>query len=184
MAITRDEAVEQLRAVEETHQRSATAYGYEAAAPHLIIWGVVWALGYTISDLLPAASGQAWFGLSLVGVLADFVLSRTRLGCDALGPNRWRFAAGWLAIGGFFGALFTVLGPVSTHQVGAVIPLFVALAYVLLGLWRGVRFLIAGLLIAVLTLIGYFYVPAHFDLWMAIVGGGALIIAGLWLRRI
>jgi hypothetical protein len=129
-------------------------------------------------------SGPAWFGLSLIGVLAGFAVSRTRLGCDAVRPNQWRFAVGWLAIGGFFGALFSVLAPVNTHQVGAVIPLFVALAYVLLGLWRGLRFLIAGLLIAALTLIGYFSLPAHFDLWMAIVGGGALILAGLWLRRI
>jgi len=25
---------------------------------------------------------------------------------------------------------------------------------------------------------------AHFNLWMAVVGGGALILAGLWLRRV
>ena len=36
--------------------------------------------------------------------------------------------------------------------------------------------------IAVLTLVGFFWLPQLFLLWMAVVGGGALIFAGLWLR--
>jgi hypothetical protein len=34
-----------------------------------------------------------------------------------------------------------------------------------------------------LTLFGYVTLASHFYLWMAVVGGGALVLAGLWLRR-
>jgi hypothetical protein len=35
----------------------------------------------------------------------------------------------------------------------------------------------------VLTIVGFFVLPAIFMLWMAVVGGGALVLGGLWLRR-
>jgi hypothetical protein len=59
-----------------------------------------------------------------------------------------------------------------------------SLFYVLIGLWAGMRFVITGIAVAALTLGGFFYLPAHFLLWMAAVGGGALILAGLWMRNI
>ena len=37
--------------------------------------------------------------------------------------------------------------------------------------------------IIALTLIGYFFVGDAFDLWMAFVDGGGLIVGGLWMRR-
>jgi hypothetical protein len=57
-------------------------------------------------------------------------------------------------------------------------PLF----YFLSGLWIGSRLAVTGLALAVLTLVGYYLFPAYFLLWMAVVGGGALILAGAWLR--
>ena len=44
--------------------------------------------------------------------------------------------------------------------------------------------MILAALIAVLTLIGFFYLPVYFGLWMAVVGGGGLILGGLWLRSV
>ena len=40
-----------------------------------------------------------------------------------------------------------------------------------------------GLSITALTLIGYVYIGEGFDLWMAVVDGGGLILGGLWMRR-
>jgi hypothetical protein len=42
---------------------------------------------------------------------------------------------------------------------------------------------VTGIALAALTLFGYFEVVTHFDMWMAVVGGGSLILAGIWLRR-
>jgi hypothetical protein len=38
--------------------------------------------------------------------------------------------------------------------------------------------------VAGLTLGGFFYLPQHFLVWEGFVGGGALILAGLWFRRV
>ena len=51
------------------------------------------------------------------------------------------------------------------------------------GLWVGQAFVAIGLGIIALTLIGYFFVGDAFDLWMAFVNGGGLILGGLWMRR-
>lgn len=59
------------------------------------------------------------------------------------------------------------MAPHNGRQVGAFIPLVVAAGYAVVGLWQGSRFMVAGAVIAGLTLGGYFLVPAHFDLWMA-----------------
>jgi len=57
------------------------------------------------------------------------------------------------------------------------------MAYVLAGLWWGTRFIVTGIALALLTLGGYFLLREDFLLWMAVVGSGALLLAGVWLRR-
>jgi hypothetical protein len=42
--------------------------------------------------------------------------------------------------------------------------------------------LMTGIVLAVLTVIGYFWLPGLFLLWMAALGGGALILGGIWFR--
>ncbi len=79
---------------------------------------------------------------------------------------------------------YAIFGPVRDTQQAAFVPLIVALMYVLVGIWRGPRFLITGVAVAALTLVGYFHLHEHFLLWMAVVGGGALVLAGLWLRQV
>jgi len=46
-----------------------------------------------------------------------------------------------------------------------------------------VPFVAIGLCISALTLIGYFFVGDAFDLWVAFVNGGGLVLGGLWMRR-
>ena len=75
------------------------------------------------------------------------------------------------------------MAPLSHRQIGAFIPLVVAAGYALRGIWGGTRFFVAGGAIAILVLVGYFLLPGYFDPWMAAVGGGALVLAGIWLRR-
>jgi hypothetical protein len=59
------------------------------------------------------------------------------------------------------------------------------LLYAIAGLWLGYAFVLIGVGISILTLIGYFYVGEEaFSLWMAFVNGGGLLLGGLWMRRI
>ena len=52
-----------------------------------------------------------------------------------------------------------------------------------IGLWRGLRYVISGMAVVALTLIGFFYIGPIF-FWFAAVGGGAMILTGLWFRAV
>jgi hypothetical protein len=84
----------------------------------------------------------------------------------------------------FFVASFFIMSPVTGRQIAAFIPLVVAVAYVLIGIFRGPRYIATGLVVAALTLLGFALLKEHFFLWMAGVGGAAMILAGIWLRRV
>jgi hypothetical protein len=83
----------------------------------------------------------------------------------------------------FFPATLMVLSPLESMQANAFVSLFWAFAYMASGAWLGLRMFVTGLVTAVAVLVGYFLIPQHYYLWMAVVGGGSLMLAGLWLRR-
>lgn len=180
MPLSREQAEGALRDIHQAEQRSFSAYGYKSAAPYLILWGALWFVGYGATDLTPQASGAVWAGVGIVGTIASAFLGMR--GGGVRRPFSWRIFFSWIAAIFFISAIFTVLKPSDGAQIGAVIPLLVACCYVILGIWIGARLAIAGIVIATLTLFGFFYIAAHFALWMAVVGGAALIGTGLWLR--
>ena len=55
--------------------------------------------------------------------------------------------------------------------------------YAAIGLWLGLRYILAGAFMAAATLGAYFFLREYFFFWMALVGGGSLILTGFWLRR-
>ena len=75
------------------------------------------------------------------------------------------------------------LGHFTPRQMGTFWPIYFMLVYTIVGLWVGRAFVAIGGSIIALTLIGYFFVGGAFDLWMAFVNGGGLILGGLWMRR-
>lgn len=178
MTLSPQDAADALRDIDAAQAHSATLREYQRAAPHFIIWGVLWAVGYGLSDAFPAHANAIWAVIVPIGIVGGVVAMRG--GRSASG---WRYAAVMLAILAFFAAGAFVLAPVTGRQVAAVIPLFVALMYVLRGIWAGPRYVVAGIAVAALTLAGFFLLREHFSIWMAGVGGGALILAGLWLRK-
>ncbi|HXC55597.1 MAG TPA: hypothetical protein VNU97_09890 [Rhizomicrobium sp.] len=190
MSISRDEAAETLRNIQQAQSRSFTAYGYKSAAPFFFIWGVVWWIGYSANDLVPAYGGRIWPALLLLAFIASAVFGRrSGRGDDspaARDRNRrigLRMLATWIAVFAYIAAVTIVMRPATSAQESAFVPLLVAAAYTVLGVWMGVRFVIAGLAIGVLTLGGFFFLHGHFELWMAAVGGTTLIVTGFWLRR-
>jgi hypothetical protein len=173
------EAASALRDIETAERRSETLRGYAQGSPHLVLWGILWVVGYGLTDFFPRHGQTIWAVIVAIGLSAGFAAIR-RGGHDV----GWRYGAVALTLAGFFCAVFAVLAPVNGRQVAAVIPLAVAAAYVLVGISRGPRFAVSGLAIAALTLAGFFLLRQHFFLWMAGVGGAALILAGVWLRRV
>jgi hypothetical protein len=177
-------AADALKQAAAAEKRSAQAYRYQRFAPYLFLWGVIWVIGYGGSDLRPRIAGWLWLGLVVVALAASILIARAFADGRADARIRWRTAAFFVAVWAFFAATYAVMHPTTALQQGAFPPLVVAFAYAVLGLWTGPRLIIAGVALAALTLGGFFYLPQHFLLWEGFVGGGALILAGLWFRRV
>ena len=181
MSLTPNEAADALRDIESTSRRSGEAFGYRMSAPFLIIWGLVWVVGYGVSDLAPRLTGIVWPAVLVAGTVVSFIVGRYFVGNRS--PQGWRFLALVPVVWLFLFATYAVMGPLNDRQQAAFVPLVIAALYSGLGLWIGVRYLITGIAVAALTLFGFFYLHQHFELWMAAVGGGGLILAGLWMRN-
>lgn len=180
MPLPPHDAADALRHIHAAEKRSATAFHYQAAAPHLFIWGAIWVVGYAGIYRWPHA-WPLWPVLVVLGTVASW-----RVGSRFAKPAyRWRYGATVVALVAFVAAIFAVLPPQSSAQINALFPILVALGYGLLGIWSGAaRLALLGAALGALTLAGYFWLPQWFLLWMAALGGGALILGGFWLRRI
>jgi hypothetical protein len=188
MTLSPNEAAETLRDIAAVETRSHRLYGYRQGSPHLILWGVLWAIGYGLTEPWPQQGREIWSTLVAIGLVGGFVIvlrSHARVANRTGAKPRiyWRFPAIALTGLAFIFAGIAVMGPVSGRQIGAFIPLVVAAGYAVMGFWLGLRFTIAGAVLATLTLAGFFLLPTHFSPWMAMVGGGTLILSGFWLRR-
>lgn len=180
MPVTLEQARDVLKNVSELERSSIRAHRYRTSSMHLIVWGGVWALGYGVIFAEPHWR-YTWPVLVLIGFGASAWLGRRAQGDG--NPYDWRPSLTAIAVALFVIAVFALLPPSARRQIGAFIPLLVALFYVVLGIWnRAARFVAVGIAVALLTLGGYFYLRESFTLWMAIVGGGALVLGGFWLR--
>lgn len=195
MSLSPNEAAQTLKEIARTGQRSAEAHQYANASPHFVMWGLIWIIGYSSSYLLPNYGFRnyvnwPWFALTVLGIMGAFYLGRQQ--SRRLSPAEqvaerargFRIGMSFLALWLFVLATFIVMRPVQPIATGAFIPLLAALAYSLFGIWRGLRFLYAGIAVAALTLGGFLYLREFFLLWMAFVGGGSLILVGLWLKKV
>jgi hypothetical protein len=183
MPISSGEAQAALRDIAHAGRASAVNYGYQHASPHLIVWGIIWALGYGVCYFRPQY-GAVWQALLVIGIVASTYIGWRSAPVSAKAYD-WRYALTALAVFAFVAALFAVMPPRTDAQISAFFPILVALFYSLVGIWtRGTRILVAGIAVAVLTLVGYFLIAPYFTLWMAVVGGGALILGGFWLRSV
>lgn len=187
MTLEPNDAAHALHDIEAVSRHSAAALYYQRAAPHLILWGVIWVLGYGATYLWPAA-WWAWPVLAVAGMGASaWMGSRSgSRGCPGRASRAgWKSGATFAVLFLFFSALFQIFPPQSFGQVDALFPLLVALAYLGIGIWaEKARFAVLGLVVGLVTVGGYVWMPGHLLLWMAGAGGGALILGGLWMRRL
>lgn len=188
MSLSQDQAAESLKEIDRTARRSALAYSYASASPYLIMWGLFWMLGYSVSDLSPKLANPLWTALLVVGIAGSMLIGRRQRlsGLSQPMPSHpgLRFFVTFFAIGMFITATYAIFGHAGLRQQAAFVPLIVALVYSVMGIWKGPRFLVLGIMIAALTLGGFFFLKEHFLLWMAVVGGGSLLVGGLWLKTI
>lgn len=187
MPLNQSEAAEALATIEATERRAKVLGAYRRGSPYLLLWGAIWIVGFSVTDLSLRYAGETWQALDAIGAIGTALLA-ARNCQQRISTASWRGI--WrpltmVALGVMFvyGAL-TLLHPRTLNAGLAFAGLLSGTVYAGVGVFLGARWLVTGLAMLALTFIGYVALPAHFALWMAWLGGGGLMLAGLWLRRV
>jgi len=188
------EARAALAAIDETHAETRRNIAGSLAGPVLIWWGIIWAvmLGYA---QLHSGQNRLWWVFIVAGFAGQWVIQKLRPPMVKQAPD-WRAAAFWVGIFAYAGLFVLLLEPWDLlHDLSAadnalvdrkitaycsIVPMF---AYVIIGPWVSRFFVILGLVMTALILVGYYFVPGWFYLWVGLVGGGSLIISGVFIRK-
>jgi len=156
---------------------------YQHASSMLILWGALTFLGYVLSFGMPSRAGYVWVAVFIAGIAGMVLIgaqSRKHSGVNTFNAKATAAFVVFIA----FGAIWSVgVGHFTPRQLGAFWPTYFMLPYIIVGLWLGGAFVVIGTAIAALTLIGYFFAGPWFELWMALVDGGGLLLGGFWMRR-
>ena len=183
MTIESREAAAALSDIEDVVRRVRQSRIYQLASLMLIMWGALVFAGYLGSFWLPRYAGYFWVVLNVAGLAGSFAISA--IGYPRTGVRTFdvRILIAFLLFFAFGFLCTSVLGQFTPRQMGAFWPIYFMLLYIIAGLWVGHAFVAIGLGISILALIGYFFIGDWFELWMAFVDGGGLMLGGLWMRR-
>jgi hypothetical protein len=185
MSISPADAESALRDVRNTESRVRGTIAYHRASPHLILWGAIWIIGYTSNGLLPEWGGLVWLPLIALGAVGSVVLGMQarRRPQDIARPGETLSMIGAsLTIAGFFFAAYSIFRPQDALPKLAFPALVTGLVYAVVGMLGMPRMVVIGAAMIALTFIGFQLFAAYLPFWIAAVGGGGLIVSGLWLR--
>ena len=186
MNVTKDDAETALKDVGAARRQSLTLFRYELASPYLLLWGVLWIVAGIIGALSPDNIGIGWLVVDAIGIVGTGYLvirsARRYTGEGARGEGL-RFAASTAVLGAFAAMVFMIFAPVSGAEIQTFITMLIAAIYMIAGIWMGHKFAALGAVLAALALGAFHLAPAHLPLIVSILGGSALILGGLWMRR-
>jgi hypothetical protein len=174
-------SLDDIAAVERLTYQAIT---YDHSSFQFIWWGVLVFCGYLWTFLSIQHARLGWIVIAAAGVSGSFALRRLRRtpsSRDSKLGQRLGYAQ--LAVIGFGLVLVWLLSPLSDRQLAAFWPTLVMFCHVLAGIWLGRFFLLSGLAVTALIVIGYIGSGPWYPLWLAVSVGGGLIASGLWLRR-
>ncbi|MEZ6072210.1 MAG: hypothetical protein R3C10_18625 [Pirellulales bacterium] len=192
MDITPAEARASLGAIDEAvdaHRRAID----RLAAQIVLVWGVTYCVAPLAMHFWPVPGP---FVLNLLVVVAiGYTVMATSRQSPVTGPNVRRSGAVWGIVYGFGTLWFCVLSPwgsphahgswsVSSEQMWAYGVTLAMMVYVVMGLWVGRFYVLLGLAVTATTAFGLFALGDAYWIWCSITGGGAMIAAGLYLRKV
>lgn len=184
-----DEARASLAEIDRLVERTRKTIAYGGAAPIMILWGIIWGIGFIAAQLKFGRLDRLWGTLDVVGLALTFLFVFRDRNARVKSPHAGRILFSWLlliAFGFLWWGLLTSWRCDNLQQLRGLIAFWCTASmfgYVIMGLWLGRFYLWLGLAITAATLAGYWYLPAYFYLWMAIFGGGALIAAGVYALK-
>jgi len=193
MEVTRKQAEETLQEVDAVAQGVRGHVAYGVVGPILMVWGAVWMACFAVVHFAPRISGWAWLVGNALGIAGSLYFGRFHPRARAVRSESarrvgWRVFWFWLFLFVYADIWLAVLWPWRGEQLGVFLVTLVMFAYVVMGLWLEVRFLLwLGLLVTALAGGGYalsLVAPAVLgvlDLWLGAAGGGALLASGAYL---
>lgn len=186
MNISPSEAEEALAAIQTMTQKTRHSIASGSAYISLIITGIVWLIGFTATQFLtPPLLVWIWMVTSIVGsTLATFIGiragKRVRIASSAVTGKR--IATFWVLLILFASAIIAVAHPTDGKQITLLIILLAMIGQMGMGLLLSFSATWWTVPVAAVALIGYFFALDWFFLWMGLLGGGTMIILGLYIR--
>jgi hypothetical protein len=177
-AISSQEASAMLAEVEGVVRRVKQSRIYRRSGDIFIVWGALQLARHAFFVAFPRIAVVGWFSVDLLGV-ALTVLLLLRGG----GRFPLRVLATFALFYGFGWLWADLIGELGSRQSAAFWPTLFEFGYAVAGLWFGAAFLVIGLGAAALTVAAFLWAGDAYWLALSIINGGALIVAGLWMRR-
>jgi hypothetical protein len=186
MDISSSEAEEALAAIQIMTEKTRHSIANSGACIFLIITGIVWLVGFLCTQFLSGAIVvYIWIGLSILGSILGTILG-IRMGKRIRSPltavTAKRIGLFWLLLIVYCIATIAVAWPLEGKQVTVFVVLFIMVGQLAMGLLFSFASVWWALPVTALALIGYFLLPGFFHLWMSILGGGGMIVLGLYIR--
>jgi len=203
----RDEARASLASIDATRAEARRNIGGSEFGPNMIWCGLLWIVIWGYIQFLPGPVYLLWI-LAAAFFVAFAVMKKIRPSPVKSAPDL-RVAALWLVIIMYAAIFWFLLQPqglsknlpsadvvIAAHQSARNVVMgalkFAAYA-VIVSLFFNVIisltvrpsrfFVILGLLLTAVVLVGYYCVPEWFGLWMSVVGGGTFILSGTFIRK-
>ena len=145
----------------------------------------MWIVAGAVGALSPDNAGIGWLVVDIVGFAGTgyLIAIQSRRYGEGDGRNRlFRSVATGAVLVAFVALTLSVFAPVSGVEVLMLITMVVAAIYAVAGCWMGARYAVVGAGLAALALGLFHLTPAHVPLMVPVLGGGALILGGLWMR--
>ena len=187
--ITPAEARESLADIDATARQMRRTLAASHFSSHLITWGLVWIAGFGSSYLFSHDLGLIWTVLVSLGIACSLGLGlaeqrRPRVQSAQGRKLGLQILLFWTAIIAYAEALGCLLPLPTLGARLAVIVTIIMLGYVVLGIWfRSPILSLVGLGVTLATLAGWHGLPPRdFMLWMAVFGGGGLLVPGLYVQ--
>lgn len=180
MNVSHDEARKTVDEIEQLMQATDKKATADSAFPFLILWGVIWFIFPLWVHLYPQKFMIACVIFPIGGV------GTWLLGISKRQPVQTKSQRNvgvlWLVLFVFIGLLAFIMKPDTVMQGYAFGCISGMLVYVILGILQDRIFIVIGLSITVMTLLGLYVFTDIFWLWMAVFGGGGLLVSGVYMK--
>jgi len=177
--ITKEQAQDMLASVAWTEQRSTQYFNLAQYGRYGQLWGAILAVGHAICFFWPGNEPMVLVCSDIVAaLLMPFLRNNDTTPKRATDRRIWAAAAILVA----FAAVAAYLVGPDLRGVEVLWTCMIMSGFMLRGLLTGNRWIALGLAGAIASVLAYIYLGSWYHIAMATTLGGALLLAGTWLR--